>query len=101
MVITWLDFRKALLETVILANLLLKFQMCFFKVKHYFGYISGMVAPINLKRKVHQLDTGYDMWPWPLTSLMTLTLDVLKSNFEIAVSQELLVWLMWNEKEAN
>ena len=26
---------------------------------------------------------------------MTLTLDV--SNFEIAASQELLVWLMWNE----
>ena len=40
------------------------------------------------------LDTGY-MWPWPLT----LTLDVSRSNFEIAVSQGLLVWLMWNEKE--
>ena len=30
---------------------------------------------------------------------MTLTLDVSRSNFEIALSQELLVWLMWNEKE--
>ena len=32
---------------------------------------------------------------------MTLTLDVSRSNFEIAVSQELLVWLMWNEKEVS
>ena len=29
---------------------------------------------------------------------MTLTLDVSRSNFEIAVSRELLVWLIWNEK---
>ena len=42
-------------------------------------------------------DTGHNMWPWPLTSLMTLTLDVSRSNFEIALSQELLVWLIWNE----
>ena len=53
------------------------------------------------EKEVHQLDTGYNMWPWPLTSLMTLTLDVSRSNFEIAVSQELLVWLMWNEKEVS
>ena len=25
--------------------------MCFFKVKHYFGHISGMVGPIDVKRK--------------------------------------------------
>ena len=24
--------------------------MCFFKVKHYFGYTSGMVGPIDVKR---------------------------------------------------
>ena len=41
----------------------------------------------------------FNMWPWPLTLLMTLTLDVSRSNFEIVVSQELLVWLMWNEKK--
>ena len=28
------------------------------------------------EKGVHGLDTGYNMWPWPLTSLMTLTLDV-------------------------
>ena len=32
---------------------------------------------------------------------MTLTLDVSRSNFEIALSPELLVWLMWNEKEVS
>ena len=25
--------------------------MCFFKVKHYFGHISGMAGPIDVKRK--------------------------------------------------
>ena len=38
-----------------------------------------------------------DLWP----SLMTLTLDVLRSNFEIVLSPELLVSLMWNEKEVS
>ena len=53
--------------------------MCLFKVKHYFGHISGMVGPIAVKRKgVHRFDTGYNMWPWPLTSLMTLTLTKVK-----------------------
>ena len=50
------------------------------------------------KKEVHRLHVGYDMWPWHLTLLMTLTLDVSRSNLEIAVSQELLVWLIWNEK---
>ena len=53
------------------------------------------------EKEVHRLDAGYNMWPWPLTSLMTLTLDVSRSNFEIALSQELLVWLMWNENEVS
>ena len=51
MVITWLDFGEVLLETFILANFLYKMRMCFFKVKHYFGHISGMVCPIDVKRK--------------------------------------------------
>ena len=38
------------------------------------------------EKEVHRLDTGYNMWPWPLISLMTLSLDVSRSNFEIAVS---------------
>ena len=51
------------------------------------------------EKEVHQLDTGYSMWPWPMTSLMTLTLDFSMSDFNIAPSEEVLVWLMWNEKE--
>ena len=43
-VITGLDFGEVLLETYILAN----FRMCFFKVKHYFDHISGMVGPIDV-----------------------------------------------------
>ena len=47
------------------------------------------------EKEVHLLDTGYYMWHWPLTSRKTLTLDVSRSNFELSVSQELFVWLMW------
>ena len=76
--------------------------LCNFLFKHFFGHISARVSPIDVKQKgKHRLDTAYNLQPWPLTSLMTLTLDASRSNFEIAVSQELLVWLMWNEKEAN
>ena len=53
------------------------------------------------EKEVHRFDIGHNLWPWPLASLMTLTLHVSRSNFEIAVSQELLVWLMWNEKEVS
>ena len=99
-VITWLDFGEVLLETVILANFLEK----------KFGYVfsrSNTILAISQewlvrlmwnKKELHPLHTGYIMWPWPLTSLMTLTLHVSRSHFEITVSQELLVWLIWNEK---
>ena len=60
-----------------------------------------LVRLIWNKTEMQRLDTGHNMWPWPLTSLMTLTLDVSRSNFEIALSQELLVWLMWNENEVS
>ena len=36
------------------------------------------------------------MWPWPLNSLMILIWDFSRSNFEIAVSQQL-----WKQKEVN
>ena len=43
-----------------------------------------MAGPIDVKRKeVLKLDTGYAMWPWPVTSHKTLTLDFLRWNFEI------------------
>ena len=49
--ITWLNFGVVLLETFILANFLYKIWICFFKVKHCFGHISGIVGPIDVKRK--------------------------------------------------
>ena len=99
MVIDWLDFGEVLFDTFILANFLLKNRMCFFKVKHTFGHISGMVGPIDWNEKeVHRLDDGYNIWPLPLTSLMTLTLDVSRSNFEIAGIVGLVdVKWKWNE----
>ena len=64
--------------------------MCFFKVKHHFGHISGMAAPIDVKRK-GSASVGYWVYKVTLTSFMILTLDVSRSNFEISVSHEFLV----------
>ena len=50
-VITWLDFGEILLEIIFLPNFLGKFRMCFFQVKHSIGHISGMVGPVDVKRK--------------------------------------------------
>ena len=80
MVITWLDFGEVLLETSILANFLLKFRMCFFKVKHYFGHISGMVGPIDVKRK-GSASVGYWLQYVTLTLDLTHDLDVSRSIF--------------------
>ena len=66
--------------------------MCFFKVEHYFGQISGIVGPIDVKRKGSASVRYWVQYvTLTLTSIMTLTLDVSRSNFEIALSQELLV----------
>ena len=47
--------------------------MCFFKVKHYFGHISEMVGPIDVKRKGTAL-VGY----W--VQYVTLTFDLLHDH---------------------
>ena len=46
--------------------------MCFFKVKHYFGHISGMVGPIDVKRKGSAL-VGH--WVQYVTLTFDLTHD--------------------------
>ena len=52
-------FWRNSVENPCFAKFSLKFRMCFFKVKHSIGHISGMVGPIDVKRKgVHWLDTG-------------------------------------------
>ena len=102
MVITWLDFGAILLKTVILAEFLEKLRMCFFKVNTILAISQEWLVRLMWNEKeVYWLDTGYNMWPSPLTSLMTLTMDVSRSNFEIALSPGLLVWLMLNEKESS
>ena len=54
------------------------------------------------KKEVHGFDTGWTMWPWPLTSPMTLTSDFSRSNFKIAVSQELLFdWCETKRRHTN
>ena len=76
--------------------------MYFFKVKTILAISQEWLVRLMWNEKeMHLFDTGYNVWHWPLTSLMTLTLDVARSNFEIAVSQELLVWLLSNEKEVS
>ena len=80
MVITWLHFGVILLETVILANFLINIWMCFFKVKHCFGHISGMVCPIDLKRKGSAL-VGY--WVWYVTLTFDLIHDLDLGYFKV------------------
>ena len=74
MVITWLDFGEVLLETVILANFLYKFLMVFFARSNTILAMVSQEWLVRLmwkEKEVHRLDTEYNMWPWPLTSLMT------------------------------
>ena len=89
MFITWLDFGGILLEILILPNFLRKFRMCFFKVKHSIGHISGMVGPIDVKRKGGAL-VGYCFNYVTLTFHLTYDLELVvsRSKFEIALFEE-------------
>ena len=63
----------------------------FFQGKLYWTYLRNRLVWLMWKEKeVHRLDTEWTMWPWPLTSPITLTFDFSRSHFKIAVSQELL-----------
>ena len=61
-----------------------------------------MVGLIHSEQKGKVL-VGYRINYVTLTIDLTHDLDLgfSKLSFEVAVSQELLVWLKWNEKEAN
>ena len=87
--ITWLDFRGVLLETLFfLQNFLWKFWMCFFKVKHSIGHISGIVGTIDVKRK--GAPVGYWVNYVTLTFDLTHDLDLVvsRSKFEIALFEK-------------
>ena len=62
----------------------LKISDVFFQGQTLFWPYLRNVRLMWNEKEVHRLDTGHNMWPWPLTSLMTLTLDVSRSNFEIS-----------------
>ena len=91
LVISWLDFGGILLEALSCQNILQKCRMCFFK--HFIVLDISQLWLVRLmwdEKEMHRLDTGWTMWPWPLTSPMTLTFDFSRSNFKIVVSEELL-----------
>ena len=54
--------------------------MCFFKVKHYFGHISGIVGPINVKWK-ESPSVGY--WVQYVTLTFDPTHDLDLGNFKV------------------
>ena len=54
--------------------------MCFFKVKHYFGHISAMVGPIDVKRKA-SASVGY--WVQYVTLTFVLTHDLDHGYFKV------------------
>ena len=80
MLITWLDVWEILFETFVV-NFQEKIdRMCFFKVKHSFGHISGMVGPIDVKRK-RSAFLGY--WTYYLTLTFDLTHDLDLEFFKV------------------
>ena len=76
MVIIWSDVGEVLLKTVILA----KFRMCFFNVTHYFGHISGMVGPIDVKRTG---SASVQYWAQCVTLTFDHTLDLDLGYFKV------------------
>ena len=79
-----------------------KFRMCLSRSKTTLPISQKWMVQFTRKDvEVHLLDARQTIWPWPLTWSMTLTLDFSLSNFGIAVSYELLVWLMSSGKEVN
>ena len=88
-----------MLETIILANFLLNW-ICFSRSNIIFAVSKEWLVRLMWNEKeVHRLDSGYDMWPWPLTSLMTLNLDVSRSNFKITVSIVGRIDMKWKGSE--
>ena len=76
MVITWLDFG----ENCYFGKFSLKISDVFFKVKHYFGHISGMVGLIDVKRK-GSASVGY--WAQYVTLTFDLTHDLDLGGFKV------------------
>ena len=78
--------------------------MCFFKVKHYFGHISGLIGPIDVKRKGSAL-VGY--WAQYVTLTFDLTHDLDLGCFKVKFRNSSisgivgLIDLKWKRKWVN
>ena len=90
MLSTWSDFKQN--QYIFSQN----FRYVFFKVKKTIGYISGMADRIDTEKWSTSVGCWVNIRPWSLTSPLTLTWNFSRSNFKVAVSQALLVWLMWS-----
>ena len=76
--------------------------MCFFKVKHYFGHISGMVGPIDVKQKG---SASVGCWVQYVTLTFDLTHDLDLGCFKVkfpnnSISEIVgLIDVKWNWRE--
>ena len=91
MLITWLDFAGIPLETLFFFFFFFLISDAFFSRSNTIEHISGMVGTIDVKRK-GGASVGYWVNSVTLTFDLTHELDLWfwRSNFKIAVSQELL-----------
>ena len=65
-------------------------QIFFVLEKNFANTLLDISQECEMKKEVHWFDTGWAMWPRPLTSPMNLTLEFSRWNLKKAVSQELL-----------
>ena len=98
-----LNFGGILLKTIC-DDFFLQILNMFFKVKHSIGHIAGMVCQIDVNQEV-SASVGYCISYMTLTFDLTYDLDLdfySRSNFEIALSQKLLVdWCEMKKKQIN
>ena len=75
MFITWLDF-GGILEEIFFCQIFFENFGCVFSRSNTLLGISQewLVRLMWNEKEVHRLDTGWTLWPWPLTWHMTLTL---------------------------
>ena len=68
--------------------------MCFFKVKHYFGHISGIVGAIDVKQK-GSTSVGY--WVYHVTLIFDLTHDLDLGCFKVTFRNSCIrnCWCDW------
>ena len=92
---SWSSPDEILKGNFVKTPLIAKFRMCFFKVKHSIGQISGMVGPIDVKRK-GGATVGY--WVNYVTLTFDLTHDIdlwfFKVKFQNSCTSGTVIWLM-------